>query len=267
MAAVTKDDTFTKAQAGKNHMSGRVLATALFAEAMGTFIFQLFGGTEQQGDFNGLLLTVCIIMTSQASGGMLNPAVSLGVLVSGEMPAMRFLLYSAVQCLGAILAALVAWAIFIEQEPVTGAWSRPDLHWGNDNVGPGCRASLPGVAYGPAFVYELIGTFVLVSTVLASAVAKPGLGDLAPFAIGLAIFVAVGACGTITGGFFNPARFVGPAIVFGCNFRLIWLYWLAQFAGGTLAGLVHRFIFEPARTSTDSQLLTKGIELATLPGQ
>jgi len=265
--ATVKDDTFTKAQAVKSSMGGRVLATALAAEALGTFVFQFLGGTEQQGDFNGLLLTVCIIMTSQASGGMLNPAVSLGVLVSGEMPGLRFLLYSIAQCFGAILAALVAWAVFIEQDPVNQSWSRPDLQWGDDNEGPGCRASLPTIAYGPTFVYELIGTFVLVSTVLASAVAKPGLGDLAPFAIGLAIFVAVGACGTVTGGFFNPARFLGPALVFGCNLRLIWLYWLAQFTGGTLAGLMHRFVFEPARTSTDSQLLAKGIELATLPGQ
>ena len=46
MAAV-KDDTFTKAQAVKSSMGGRVLATALAAEALGTFVFQFFGGRSR----------------------------------------------------------------------------------------------------------------------------------------------------------------------------------------------------------------------------
>jgi hypothetical protein len=47
--------------------------------------------------------------------------------------------------------------------------------------------------------------------------------------------VAVGAVGQITGGFFNPARFLGPAIVFGCDLGNIWVYVPAQFFGGLLA--------------------------------
>jgi glycerol uptake facilitator-like aquaporin len=93
------------------------------------------------------------------------------------------------------------------------------------------------------FVLETAGTYLLVATVLATAVAKPGFGDLAPFAIGLSIFVAVGGCGALTGGFFNPARFLGPALVFGCNLSNFWLYLIAQFLGGVLAGLTYRFAF------------------------
>ena len=49
--------------------------------------------------------------------------------------------------------------------------------------------------------------------------AVPGFGRLAPLAIGLSIFVAVGSIGQISGGAFNPARYVGPAIVFGCKWK------------------------------------------------
>ena len=211
------------------------LRLALFAEFLGTYLFQFFGGTEQQADHNGILLIVCIVITAKASGGMLNPAVAVGVLTAGEMPLGKCGLYCLVQVFGALMAALLAGSIHTECFPAldgsgkeTCAARNAVAHWGvgNDpyNLGPGCRANyLSSDTLGPVFVYELLGTFVLVLTVLTTAVSKPGLGDLAPFAIGLSIFVVVGACGSLTGGFFNPARFLGPAIAFGCNFEWFWL--------------------------------------------
>lgn len=54
--------------------------------------------------------------------------------------------------------------------------------------------------------------------------------------------MAVSAFGQTTGGFFNPARFLGPALVFGCNLHITWIYLPAQFFGGILAGLMHSFV-------------------------
>ena len=239
------------------------MLVALFAEFIGSFFFQLLGGSEQQAEYNGLLLTVCIVMTAKASGGMLNPAVSLGVLTAGAMPIVRCLLYCITQSAGALLASLIAAGVHvsIDGTDVTGP---PGLDaWGDGHKGPGCQVPLPDEARGAVFVYELAGTFVLVSTVLASAVAKPGLGGLAPFAIGLSVMVSVGAAGSLTGGYFNPARFIGPALVFGCNLRLLWVYWLAQCCGGVLAGVVHRFIFVPylEDSSAEKVLLSNAVEL------
>ena len=56
------------------NMSKRELAVALFAEFVGTFLFQIFGGTEQVAAENGLVLAVCIVITAKASGRNLNPA-------------------------------------------------------------------------------------------------------------------------------------------------------------------------------------------------
>jgi glycerol uptake facilitator-like aquaporin len=196
-------------------------------------------------------------MTAKASGGMLNPAVSAGVLVAGEMPPARCAIYMVAQLAGAAFAALLASLIHVHCTlDGTVCQAAPGLSgWSLSNVGPGCRAPLPDEARGAVFVYELLGTFVLVLTVLATAVAKPGMGDLAPFAIGLSIFVVVGACGSITGGFFNPARFFGPAIIFGCNLQYIWLYWIAQILGGLLAGMVHRLVLERPEVNA---LIAKG---------
>ena len=51
-----KDATFTKAAATRLFMARKVLAIALGAELLGTFIFQLLGGSEQTAAYNGLLL-------------------------------------------------------------------------------------------------------------------------------------------------------------------------------------------------------------------
>lgn len=237
----------------------RKLIVALVAELFGTFFFQLFGGTEQTAAYNGLLLTVCIIFTAKPSGGHLNPAVSVGLCITGAIKASHAALYCSVQVVGAIIASLLSAGVDLNSADVPHGLSS----WADDNAGPGCRAALPTPAYGAVFVLELAGTFLLVSTICAAAVAKPGFGDAAPFAIGLSIFVSVGAVGSITGGFFNPARFLGPAIVYGCNLQVFWLYLLAQFIGGALGGAMYRFVFA---TPTTEPLLVKsapGTELAS----
>lgn len=227
------------------------------------------GGTEQSAEFNGLLLTVCIVMTAATSGGNLNPAVSFGLLLAGELWCGRALCYMVAQCLGAIAAAMTASGVDVVVDAYGNVQERVGLEsWAISNVGPGCRAELVQLAYGPVFLHELVGTFVLVSTVLAAAVAKPGLGDAAPFAIGLAVFVCIGSCGKLTGGFFNPARFLGPALVFGCNFNITWLYWTAHFMGGAMAGVTHRFVLEPRKR--DRPLLSTNreandVELSNAP--
>jgi glycerol uptake facilitator-like aquaporin len=267
---------------------------------LGTFFFQLLGGTQSIALLNGLVLAVCIFMTAKVSGGQLNPAVSYGLLAAGEMPASTCVLYCLVPLLGATLAALFAGAIYVEIDPVSGNATAHGLQdFGDDNTGPGCRASLPAGAYGAVFFYEMVGTYVLVGTVCATAVAKQNFGDMAPLAIGLAVAVAIGGCvslppcrgcgvrsphaasqprlgvscpalraltprrrcaqGTLTGGFFNPARFFGPAIVFGCNLKLIWLYWGAQLLGGTLAGASHRLIL--VEQESEPLVQRAGVEL------
>ena len=80
--------------------SSRELVRALYAETIGTFLFQLLGGSEQAAVYNGLLLTVCIVITAKASGGNLNPAVSLALVVVGAMTPFKCALYCLVQVLG-----------------------------------------------------------------------------------------------------------------------------------------------------------------------
>merc|ERR1711988_1837305 len=107
------------------------------------------------------------------------------------------------------------------------------MGWGIYTHHPGCVPI--GHNQGETFMWEAVGTFVLCSTVLAAAIAKPGFGNLAPVAIGLAVLVNVLVSGGITGGAYNPARFFGPAIAFGCRLDKWFIYVSAQVVGALLA--------------------------------
>jgi hypothetical protein len=179
------------------------------------------------------------------------------------------LAYVAAEMLGAIFGALLS-AFADPTAPSLWLWSF-------DGLGPGCVPQLlmPEV-FLPIFVWEVAahpvpvnrgpsssalsshaltrlppiasqaaGTFVLCSTVFATAVAQPGAGSVAPLAIGLSVAVNVGTSGAITGGCYNPARVLGPALVYGCRLHLIWLYLAAEAFGALAAALWHLHVSAP----------------------
>ncbi len=80
--------------------------------------------------------------------------------------------------LGSIFGALIYTALI------------PALHIGAGAGSPGCFGPAPGVTHGGVFGWETTMTFLLVMTVYASAVAKPGHGNTAPLAIGLSLYAA-----------------------------------------------------------------------------
>ena len=97
-----------------------------------------------------------------------------------------------------------------------------------------------GVSNGQAFWLEAIftGLFLLVIATVAADGRAPWNGVFAPFGIGLFIFTAATTAGPISGGSFNPARSLGPAIVDG-TWTNQWIYVVAPLAGGIVAGLLN----------------------------
>lgn len=246
---------------------------AYITEFIGTFFFQVFGGGSSQGPFNGLVLAVLIFCTADISGGHLNPAVSFGLAVGDEFPWVKCCIYGICQLSGAVAGALLNGGLF-HQADFIGEYS--DNKYGLPAEGPSRMGGAPGVLNhgsgcatpymagtplsandGQIFGAELFGTMLLVFTVYQSAVAVPGFGRLAPLAIGLSIFVAVGSLGAVSGGAFNPARYFGPALVFGCTIDKIWLYWIAEFAGGGIAGLLWRFVQHPWQRRKKERMLAE----------
>ncbi len=102
------------------------------------------------------------------------------------------------------------------------------------------------VSRGRVFGAEFIGSFVLVLGGAGTAVfAGSSVGPLGvALAFGIAATIAVYAVGPVSGCHINPAITLGMAIMRRIDAGMVWLYWAAQLAGATLAGLVILLIAE-----------------------
>lgn len=176
----------------------------------------------------GLMIAVLVQMFGHVSGGHMNPAVSIGMAVALKISPLRALLYIIFQCGGAVLGSLIL-------KSVTPDEVHSDL--GVNTVGP-----LLSVAEG--FGCELVYTFILVFSIFGCTDEnRPFFGSPA-LGIGLTIAVLHLAGIPYTGASMNPARSFGPAVI-SDNYDTHWVYWAGPMAGGVLAALLYKFIFDP----------------------
>ena len=186
----------------------------------------------------GLALMTMAYAVGPISGAHFNPAVSFGVFVAGRIRAIELGFYVLSQLVGAILAALVLYAI---------ASGQPDFTTSAGFAANGYGAHSPG-GYGLAasFLIEIVLTAVFVFVVLAVTDVKRAL-EFAPLAIGLTLTVVHLIGIPVTNLSVNPARSTGPALFAGgwalCQ---LWLFWVAPLLGGAIAGVAY-----PALTSTE----------------
>src|SRR5690606_2897772 len=92
------------------------------------------------------------------------------------------------------------------------------------------------ITLGKAIAIEAVLTFILVSAVYGTAVAKnaPAVGG---FGIGLTLLFGILIGGPLTGAALNPARAFGPALVAGAWTGQV-AYWAGPLLGGIIAGLL-----------------------------
>jgi MIP family channel proteins len=176
----------------------------------------------------GLALLIVVAALGHISGGHVNPAVTLGLAVTGQFPWRYVPAYLLAQLAGAVVGALATWATF-------GAPGREGASLAATNPSP-------GVGAGTAILVEALVTFVLVFVVVSVATDERVQASLAPVAVGAALAVGVFVGGPVTGGAVNPARAFGPALVAG-NFTGLWIYFVGPLIGGIAAAVVYvRFL-------------------------
>jgi aquaporin Z len=183
----------------------------------------------------GLVLLALAYTLGPISGCHVNPAVTMGFLLSRRMTAGDAIGYWISQFLGGIVGAIVLWAIF------QGApnYSRKTTGLGADGWG---KLSMIGLNGSGAFAAEVVLTFLFVLVVL-SATSYVASANFAGLAIGMAL-TAVHLFGIpLTGTSVNPARSLGPAIVVGGDaLNQVWLFIVAPLLGGAIAALAHRYV-------------------------
>ncbi|XP_011883195.1 PREDICTED: aquaporin AQPAn.G isoform X2 [Vollenhovia emeryi] len=209
----------------------------LFAEILGTFLLVFIGCASCIPNNANIPAVLHIAFTfglavaslAQAlgpiSGCHVNPAVSFGLMISGNCSLLKTISYAVCQCCGAI-AGFAVLKLIIPKEQA------------GDRLGLTALAFNVSAAQGLAM--EIIITFLLVLVV--HAVTDPKRTDVkgwAPLAIGLTIAVAHMAAVPITGSSMNPARSLGPAVMHD-HYDHLWIYWVGPLIGAGVAGAVYR---------------------------
>jgi aquaporin Z len=221
------------------------------AEFVGTFVLVLGGvgaaviAGEEIGNLGiafafGLSLLAMAYAIGPISGCHINPAVTLGLLVSRKLKIDEAVRYWIAQVLGAIVAAAVLLVIAKARE---GGYDAGELGFGANGYGD---HSPGGYSLGGAFLAEAILTAFLIFTVLAatdriSNVAFAGI----PIGLVLTLIHLVGI--PITNTSVNPARSIGPALfVGGWAISQLWLFIVAPLVGALIGAGVHVALFKGA---------------------
>ncbi|RKN49545.1 MIP/aquaporin family protein [Micromonospora endolithica] len=174
----------------------------------------------------GFTMLAMVYTLGPISGSHLNPAVTLGVLLSGKISLLGAVAYWIAQFAGATVASFVLWGL---------------TRWGDvvDQTGAlGTNGYGAHINRGGAAVLEVALTFLFVLVVLV-VTSRTENAAVAGTAIGLALATAHLVGITLDGTSVNPARSFGPAIFEGgAALRQLWVFIVFPLLGGALAALV-----------------------------
>ena len=207
----------------------------LVAEFVGTFALIFIGagavaigggGLIGAAFAHGFVVIAFIYAYGHISGTHINPAVTLGLLIAGEIEFVTAIGYWIVQLLGGILGAVLLNIVLPDPGDLGVTILTTEANGGAFTV-----TATQGL------IVEIILTFFLVNTIFITAVSGKA-GNFAGLAIGLTLVFCILMGGPLTRASLNPARTLGPAIVSG-NYADIWLYFVGPFVGAVLAALLY----------------------------
>lgn len=175
----------------------------------------------------GLSVVAMAYAIGGISGCHINPAITLGCLLTKRISGKDAGMYMLFQVIGAFLGSSILW-VLTENAGLTGTGAN-DLQNGVSSTG--------------ALLAEIFFTFVFVLTVLGTTDSKKGAGNFAGLAIGLCLVLVHLVCIRYTGTSVNPARSIAPAVFQGgsalCN---LWIFIVGPFIGAVLAAIVWKVI-------------------------
>ena len=216
------------------------------AELVGTFVLTFLGcGTavalgcgSDTASIVGTAIAFGLAVVAMAytiggiSGCHINPAITLGVFLSGRIEAKDCAMYMVFQIVGAILAAAVLAGI-VATDPTAVI-----------TTATGANACTYGVTNG--LIVEIVLTALFVLVVLgATAKTNGDTNNFAGLAIGLSLILIHLVGIHFTGTSVNPARSIGPALFQGGQALAdLWVFIVGPLIGGALAAGIWKVIDE-----------------------
>jgi MIP family channel proteins len=209
-----------------------MMTKRLLAEFVGTFALVFIGAGAAAGGFaalegvalaHGLTLMAMVFAFGSLSGAHVNPAVTFGVMLGGEISVGDAIQYMIAQLLGGIAAGFALL-----------------LALGGAVHQLGATTLAAGVSPWQGVWIEGILAFFLVTVVFRAAV-RGHAGKAAGVAIGLTLAADILLGGPYTGASVNPARTLGPAVAAGV-YSDIWVYFIGTAAGAAVAAGLDWFL-------------------------
>ena len=229
-------------------------------ELIGTAILILLGGgvvanvllENSKGQNSGWIVitagwgfgvAIAVYVAGWMSGAHLNPAVTVGFLVTGAVTGAEALIYFAGEFAGAFIGAILVWLAYLPH------WSKTDnadLKLAVFSTGPAIRHTAGN------FICEVIGTAMLMVGILGIFNANNGIGSgFGPYAVGILVFSLGLSLGGPTGYAINPARDLGPRIAHALlpipgkrdsDWSYAWIPVVGPVVGGALGALLYQSV-------------------------
>ena len=206
----------------------------LLSEFIGTFALVFIGaGAASMGGTllvvalaHGLVVMSFIYTYGQHSGTHINPAVTIGLMVTGHIKITNAIMYIIMQIMGAITASALLSFIL-----------------GGSDSGLGATQFNPeSLTSTQAIIIESILTFFLVNSII-NTVINGNSSNLAGIVIGATLIFCILLGGPLTGASLNPARTIGPAIITG-NMHQVLVYIIGPISGSVLASILYHFVYQ-----------------------
>lgn len=182
----------------------------------------------------GLTIVAMAYSIGNISGCHINPAVSLGVLMSGGMEVKEFCGYVVSQCLGALAGSGILALIF-----KLGGVTDQTGGFGSNGLGGVHDSAIAGL------LVEIVLTFIFVIAILGVTSKKAAHGSFGGLVIGLTLVVVHILGIGLTGTSVNPARSLGPAIAAAIGGKTdalacVWVFIVGPLVGAALAAVVYK---------------------------
>lgn len=179
----------------------------------------------------GLAVVAMAYTIGGISGCHINPAITLGCLLTKRIGVKDACMYMVFQVIGAFIGSALL-ALITHEVTFSG-----------DGTETGANALQGNVSTMGGLIAEIVFTCVFVLVVLGTTDSKKGAGNFAGLAIGLSLILVHLACINITGTSVNPARSIAPAVFEGGNaLSQIWIFIVGPFVGAAIAAGIWKVI-------------------------
>lgn len=220
----------------KKYLAEMIGTMTLVLMGCGSAIFNGGCGTPAQVLMVAVAFGLAVVSMAYTIGGTsgchINPAITLGCMLSGRISSKDGIMYMVFQVIGALIGSTILYLLT----------SNIDANYATTT---GANACAEGVSVLGGLLAEIVFTFIFVLVVLGTTDAKKGAGNFAGLAIGLSLILVHIVCIPITGTSVNPARSIAPALYEGgAALVQLWIFIVGPFLGAALSALVWKVIEE-----------------------